>query len=71
MKQQSKLEKLETLLCNYTTTANNNEMLVTCLPSIRNVATDHVMLGFSGWHVKLFEDGTWELHDTGGCLKGK
>ncbi len=62
------MEKLIELLSNHTVEANGNELLVECLPSIPNKFVPYVTLAFSGWHVKLHSDGTWELKDTGGCL---
>lgn len=65
------LDRVEKLLARFTEEANDNELLVTCLPSVRNMAQAHVQLGFSGWNIKLYGNGTWTLQDTGGCLKHK
>ena len=69
MKLNNQLETLVELLCNHTTQANNNELLIECLPSIPNVATNFVTLQFSGWKLEILPDGTWSVKDTGGCLK--
>ena len=63
------IEKLTKLLCDHTREVEGSELFVSCLPSIPNKFIDHVQLGFAGWNVKLYPDGTWKVEDTGGCLK--
>jgi hypothetical protein len=70
-KAMTKIEKLTKLLCDHTASLEENELLVKCLPSIPNNFISFVQLGFDGWNVRLYPDGTWKVEDTGGCLKEK